>query len=215
MKSRDTNDRGRVKVRFLEIEAEGGSDAILEGLRTVSAAFSKEGTKIINGHPPTRILSSNNVARPTGPKNGELFEEIAQPETQPEEDADMVKAEPFEEAGESKPKTKRKLPSANLLPEIDIEKGNPNLRAFAEAKQPKTDHERYMICAAWLKKEYGLNAINIDHIHTCFMGLGWKPPEDLGSAFRKMKNKRFNQNGNEWELHSSAEALVARLPQRD
>ena len=215
MKSRENSERGRVKVRFLEIEADGGTSAILEGLRTVAAAFGKDTTKTVNGQPASKLMSQANSARTLTPKNGELFEEITGSALPAEEDATLVESESLEPVETPKSKIKRKLPSAKLLPEIDIARGDPNLRSFVEAKQPRTDLERYMVSAAWLRKEYGLAGISIDHIHTCFMGMGWKPPQDLGAPFRKMKNKYFNKNGNEWELHSIAESLVGRLPQRD
>lgn len=209
-----TNDRGRVKVRFMEIDVEGGSSAILEGLRTVTAAFSKDSVRIVNGSPQPRVIAPATPAKPLAPKNGDLFEEATDPD---EIEIAALSEEPVDaEAELSKPKQKRSYPNCQVLEGIDVEEGNPNLRAFVEAKQPKTDRERYLVCAAWLKKELGIKSLTIDHLFTCFTALKWKMPDDAGSPLRKMKGKYFLQNdAGDWELHSIGAQLVDRLPARD
>jgi hypothetical protein len=209
-----SNDRGRVKVRYMEIDVEGGSSAILEGLRTVTAAFSRDNVRIVNGAPQPRVVAPAAQTKQLGSKNGELFEEVAAPE---EVEAAALVEEPVEsEAEVSKPRQKRSYPNCKLVEGLDLQKGTPNLRAFAEAKQPDSNNEKYMVCASWLRKELGLKALTNDHLYSCFTALGWKVPKDVGQPLRNMKNKQFVQNAaGDWELHSNGEQSVARLPQRD
>ena len=208
-----TNERGRVKVRYMEIDVEGGSSAILEGLRTVTAAFAKDNTRTVNGASQPRVLAPTGQSKPLAPKNGELFADAAAPE------ATEFAAEPDESVASdtegSKPKRKPSYPNCQLVEGLDLEQGTPNLRAFAEAKNPESDLERYMVCASWLKKERGIKSLTNNHVYHCFTALDWRVPKDVGSPFRKMKKKQFTQNAaSEWELHSIGEQVVARLPQR-
>lgn len=203
------NDRGRVKVRLLEVDVEGGSNAILEGIRSVTAALAKDNARTVNGHSPTRILTATATTKHTGSQNGELFPEAVADEPEAAE-------EPLEEvasdADQSKPKKKTYYPNCKLLT-LDLDKGNPNLRDFYAQKAPKTVFEKYMVIAFWLKKELNLAALNYDHMYTCLTAVKVKPQKDIGHPFRDMKNKQFVQNEDStWSLHSNGEAEVNHLP---
>ncbi|MDP2276182.1 MAG: hypothetical protein Q8N23_34995 [Archangium sp.] len=209
-----TNDRGRVKVRYMEIDVEGGSSAILEGLRTVTAAFSKDHVRIVNGAPQPRAIAPDVQAKPLAPKNGDLFDEVVAPEEA--EGAAPSEAKVESEVEVSRTRQKRSYPNCKLVEGLDLEKGTPNLRVFAEAKRPESNNEKYMVCASWLRKELGIKALTNDHLYSCFTALEWKVPKDVGQPLRNMKNKQFVQNpAGDWELHSNGEQCVARLPQRD
>jgi hypothetical protein len=211
------NDRGRVKVRFMEIDVEGGSSAILEGLRTVTAAFSKDALKTINGAAQPRVIAPSAQAKPLAPKNGELFHSVAAAETEAEaEEIEQPLVAESDEALEPPKTKKRAYPNCELLKDLNVEAGSPNLRDFAEAKKPDGNNEKYMVCAAWMKNQLNLTSFTLNHFYTCFRALGWKVPKDAGQPLRNMKKKTFMQNtAGDWELHSNGEQLVARLPQRD
>lgn len=213
MKSREANDRGRVRLRLVEVDVEGNSSAILEGLRSITAALQREAPKTVGGGLPPRPLSPQ-VRAATPLPNGELFPEVAA-ETEVAAIPSDADEPGTNDAQSTKPAKPRRYPNCKLL-DLELERGSTSFRAFVETKQPKTDLERYMVCAHWLKKERGLTAITNDHVFTCYQAMQWKPQKDVGQPFRKMKNKNFVQNADgQWSLHSNGEVIVGRLPARE
>lgn len=211
------NDRGRVKVRYMEIDVEGGSSAILEGLRTVTAAFGKDGVRTVNAAAQARVISQSAQPKPLAPKNGELFEPLAAPDSEAAEvEESMLAPEDEERVGAIKPRTRRSYPNCELIADLSVETGSPNLHDFAQTKKPEGNNEKYMVCASWLNKALNIKSLTANHFYTCFTALGWKVPKDAAQPLRNMKKKQFMQNASgEWELHSNGEQVVARLPQRN
>lgn len=224
MKNREQNEKGRVKFRFIEFEVEGGNNAIADGLRSVAAALTRSNTTVELKQitsPPTGSAASlpGNAAGRTqaAPQTGDLFAEPAVPVDPITMGvaADDNPADSDDSQG-SKPKVKRYYPNCKLVPTLNIESGSVSLSALVAEKKPKTVAEKYMVCAFWLKHHQAIEWFTNDHIYTCFQGIKWTPPKDVGQPLRDMKNKSFVQNDkSEWSLHSNGESAVNRLPSRD
>jgi hypothetical protein len=87
------------------------------------------------------------------------------------------------------PRAKRSTPRSPKV--VDINMNAPvSLAAFAQGKDAKSQHKRYMISAAWLKEHRGTDAVTGDHIYTCFKSMGWSTNiPDFGQPLRALKTK--------------------------
>ena len=164
------DEKGKIKIRFFEVEVEGGSETLLEGVRTAAAVAAKGSpVKVIRALPSTPAAPENVDHEP------DLFDGDGT--------GDEVESE---SAGPAKAKKNRTYTNPEIL-EIDLVSGDVPLEAFAASKEPSEMSKRYLVVAAWLKGHREITEIGIDHIWTCFRFLQWSVPRDIGQPFRKAK----------------------------
>ena len=99
--------------------------------------------------------------------------------------------------GPSKQKAKnsaRQFPTPQTL-DLDLTTGDTPLKAFLEQKKPVGDNKRYLTIAYWLKKNLGINEIDMNHAYTCYRFVGWNVPADAGSPLRVMKKQGWMTKG--------------------
>ena len=176
----------KVKLRLIEFEVEGGNSAILESLRTMATALSRQ-------QPVARTLA------PT--PNMSHAEKLPEPSPQGVIDFGLAadaSPEPIEKLAEgsmSTPRSRapRKPPVAPKLIDMKIDAGKPPLAEFVQlAGPPDTDWSRYLTIAYWLKLNAtpSVEAVTASHIYTCYRLLSWTPPNDVSMPLRDMSRKK-------------------------
>lgn len=180
------DENAKVKLRLIEFEVEGGNSAIVESLRTMATALTRQ------KQPGPRALAAPSVG------NGEKSEE---PSPQGEIDfglSDEASPEPIANAAEgssrtTRPRAPRKAPVAPALIEIDIKTGKPPLAEFVQlVGSPESDWHRYLAIAYWLKRHYtpSVEAVTASHIYTCYRLLDWTAPNDVSMPLRDTTRKQ-------------------------
>lgn len=69
-------------------------------------------------------------------------------------------------------------------------KGKKSLKAFVEEKQPKTNHDRNVISAYYLKEVLDEAAVTVDHIFTCYKDQGWREPGDVANSLSLTSHRK-------------------------
>jgi hypothetical protein len=199
---RPFEDKGKVKFRFVEFELEGLNSTIEESIKSIVHSMNR------GSLPPARTISpspktANPTILPPGKDNGDA-EVVTQPEYV--QDIESAEEETAEEVPTSRPgaskTTLRRYPIPEFLSALDLDTGNPSFKAFAEEQGPKSDNRKYLVVAAWLKKNRSLDVITTDHIYTCNQKMGWKTQKDVGQPFRYMKKKSYFETAgrNQWRI---------------
>lgn len=85
------------------------------------------------------------------------------------------------------PRARKAAPKPSVI-EIDTTSAPP-LSSLAD---PKSNHGRYLLIAAWLHDHRNIEAVTVDHIYTCYRHLGW-PTDilDFGQPLRELKHKQY------------------------
>ena len=82
---------------------------------------------------------------------------------------------------------KRRIPRTPDVLELDLKSGSISFEDFAIEKAPKSDAEKYLLIAYWLKENLEITQIGIGHIYTCFRAMKWKVQVDIGQPLRTAK----------------------------
>jgi hypothetical protein len=186
------------RVRFVLVEAEGDIALVTQAIQN---AF-----RTPQGVQPKRIGST---------KIGTATPEEAQPEFDFEsevEDADQVETE------ESSSPPSRARASRKPAPTPDVVLIDMNaavsLVAFAQGKDARSQHKKYLIAAAWLKEHRGVSGVTADHIYTCFRSMEWPTNiPDFWQPLRDLKARKFfiKNERNEYEINHLGLDYVKKL----
>ncbi|MHB1743955.1 MAG: hypothetical protein ACYCPO_01450 [Acidobacteriaceae bacterium] len=179
---RPTDDKGKVKFRFVEFELEGLNSTIEESIKNIVHSMSRNSTM------PSRTLVARQTTQTTLPlANGDGHADL-----DPEQEAALEGAMDEIEAGEpARPKTPRRYTVPSFLSDLDMDSGDMPFKTFAEQQAPKSDNRKYIMIAAWFKKYRSLDTVGPDHVYTCNQKMGWKTQKDVGQPFRYMKKKSY------------------------
>jgi hypothetical protein len=186
-----SEDKGKVKFRFVEFELEGLNSTIEESIQNIVNSMSRGAT------PQFRAVSSTKplIQGPAGAgENGH-----AETEFQPQ-DGEIEQDDSGEEVRSPSPKGPRHYTMPKFLSTLDLDSGNPSFKTFAEQQNPKSDNRKYIVIAAWLKKNRNIDVVSTDHIYTCNQKMGWKTQRDVGQPFRQLRKKSYFEAGgrNQW-----------------
>jgi hypothetical protein len=192
----------RVKLRWMELDVEGGTTDLVEGFK--SFAMTLRGT---GGTLPSRALAA---AKPTGsPSTTAVIDELPA-ETENPPDATAVEAaneDPFETALDEGADSRKRRPAPKapkFLNDLDLTKAPVQLKDFVQEKNPGGDMDKYAVIAAWFKQHLSTEEIAIDHIFTAYKALGWQAqlPDNLSQTFRNLKsNKNWFDSGSKRGLY--------------
>lgn len=190
-------ERGKVRLRFVEFELEGLSSTIEESIKSIVGSMNRAGAAAL----PTHQRANGSLASP----------KLAKTETH--DNAESSGAEQFEmdleteeSDGDQNPpataKGPRRYTQPRFLEDFDLDGGEKPFRAFAEEISPETDNHRYLVIAAWAKRYRDLESITADHVYTCYQKMSWKSQKDVGQPFRKMKTASLFQNPSrgQWKI---------------
>ena len=168
------NERGKIKIRFFEVELEGGDETLLEGIRTAAAIASRGATsvKVIKALPSTPDAPSAEIVgeREIEPQDSDEAEETERPAT-----------------GRPQIKKNRSYPTPEVL-DIDL-KSDLSLESYVAKAKPADDNKKYLVVAAWFKEHRNTASIGINHIWTTFRSLNWGVQKDMGQPFRSLKRQ--------------------------
>lgn len=81
-------------------------------------------------------------------------------------------------------RTRRSNGGPSVVKDLSLRpKGKKSLADFVAEKQPSSHQQKQLVAVYWLAKEAGLaSGISVDHVNTCYQGVGWKRPSNLGNA---------------------------------
>ena len=182
-------ERGKVRLRFVEFELEGLSSTIEESIKSLVGSMNRaNGGSLPNqqrtsGLPRTaKVVASNGTDNPEDAVQGSLELDV---------DSDTLGTE---ESSSDRPKTPRHYTQPEFLEDFDLDSGEKPFKVYATEIGPETDNHRYLVIAAWSKQCRGLELITNDHVYTCYQKMGWKSQRDIGQPFRKMKRASLFQN---------------------
>lgn len=163
-------EKGKIKIRFFEVELEGSDETLLESVRSAAALANRGQSRVVRNLPPAAANGGGNIAS-----------------QQEETDLDVESEQQVVEA-ESEPKSKKNR--AYVTPQVldlNLKAGTIPFAAFIEKKKPSTTIEKYLVVAAWLKENLSITAVNIDHIYTCFRSAEWGVQADVAQPLRSGK----------------------------
>lgn len=163
----------------------GGGETLRKGFDTVTQALRQIG-------PVTQLTSSKSLPRPVdSTTNGidDSDDSKADLDSMTNEGVDATEVEasgrPDRTIRVRKPP---KMPK--MLNDLDIKTGPKSLEDYAKEKMPETTQDKFVVIGAWFLNHRKLEEITVDHIFTCFPLLDWSRPDDIGSVFRDLKNKK-------------------------
>jgi len=177
------------RVRFVLVEAEGDigqvTQAIQNAFRSPVAAQ------------PKRIGSPKSAINSTIEDQQSEFDFEEEVEDEGDE-ANVVEAR-----SSAKPRVARKPPSTPDILPIDM-KTEVSLSSFAQGKDTKSQHKKYLIAAAWLKEHRDIGGVTAGHIYTCFRSMEWSTNiQDFWQPLRELKARKFfaRNERNEYEIN--------------
>lgn len=168
------DDKGKIKIRFFEVELEGGNETLLEGVRTAAAVASRgsASVKVIKALPSVQAVTHDHDAA--------VVETV--------EDTDDAGDTGGENGTQPKAKKNRSYSQPKLV-EIDLSTA-PSLESFCKPLPLNEDSKKYLAVAAWLKEHRATPVIGIDHVWTCFRAMGWGVQKDMGQPLRQMAKRQ-------------------------
>jgi hypothetical protein len=213
--ARVSGNGARVKLRWMELDVEGGTTDLVEGFKSFAAELRGAG-----GRPPSRTLAA---AKPNGTTSA-----TAVIDDSPAEQEDLPDAPDIEASNEGLPgptadpgadsRKRRPAPKApKFLSDLDLTKASVQLNDFVQERNPGGDMDKYAVIAAWFKQYLSTEEITIGHIFTAYKALGWQAqlPDDLSQTFRNLKsNKNWFDSGSKrgtYKINWNGEGAVNKM----
>ena len=194
---KSTNDHdARVKLRWMELDVEGGTAELVEGLNSFAKALTR-------GAPLTAAVRTLAAAKSDSNTSTAVIEAPIRVEEAPADAAETETAEELSPEtssgnGADRPRRRPAPKAPNFLSDLDLTKAPVQVADFVQEKKPDGDMEKYAVIAAWFKEHLGIEEISIDHVFTAYKSLGWQAqlPPDPSQTFRNLKsNKNWFDRG--------------------
>jgi hypothetical protein len=167
---------GTSRIKFIMFDAEIADDQIQSVTQAITSALrgSTSPTRRL-GAPPPQLNGGNGAA-----------EHVDEPEVV--EDAEELDTFDVTPAAPKKKSMRRVAPKPQVVNDLDTT-SEPALSSLVD---PKSNHRRYLMVAAWLHDHRQLPVITADHIYTCYRHLGW-PTDilDFAQPLRELKHKQY------------------------
>jgi hypothetical protein len=182
-------ERGKVRLRFVEFELEGLSSTIEDSIKSIVGSMNRaNGGALSNQQRASGLPRSAKVVASNGSDNPE---DAVQGSLELDVDLGTLGTE---ESSPDRPKTPRHYTQPEFLEDFDLDSGEKPFKVYATEIAPETDNHRYLVIAAWSKQWRSLESITNDHVYTCYQKMGWKSQRDVGQPFRKMKRASLFQS---------------------
>lgn len=191
-KRSDQNGNGnntRVKLRWMELDVEGGTADLVEGFKSFATSLTRGGTPVTA--PPKSLAAAKPVATtavieappPVEATNDEVANEA-------ERDTEVVPETVTGNNGSDKP---RKFPKPKFLSDLDLTTADVKLEDFFQQKAPQELADKYLVVIAWFDEHRKVTPITANHIFTAFKSLGLQSelPEDVGWPLRYLKKQNY------------------------
>ena len=195
------NPQNKVFMMYIEGDPATVQKAVEAAQRTLSGPGSTARASI-TPTPPRIALPAIN--------NGPLFAGVDQIDEEEVLPADVVEDT---SAAPSKPPRKRVFSTPELVDDLRADKDPDPFKAFIGERTFKSNTDRGLAAATWLRDKRGVKQFDIRHIHTCFTMMGWRLPEDSSSPLRGMKKLQYlkSTDGGAYELTSKGDNTYADL----
>jgi len=166
---------GTSRIRFIMVDAEIADDQIQSVTQAITSALRGPNTVTKRIAAPAPQLNGNGPAEPV--EEPDLFDDV--------DEVDAVDVTP---PVPKKKAQRRVAPKPQVINDLDTT-SEPALSSLAD---PKSNHKRYLMIAAWLHDHRELPVITVDHIYTCYRHLGW-PTDilDFAQPLRELKHKQY------------------------
>jgi hypothetical protein len=207
-KNSNGHESGRVKFRYadseryVDLDMENANAEVADGIKSLANALS--GRTITA--PPRALAAPKTKTAAAAVVDQEEIQ--FPPDVETEENA--VAVEPVSEAESDdnrtdKPKRIRKLRKPIFLNSLKLSEAKVPLVDFMAQKNPATMMDKYAVVAVWLKEQFGIEEISIDHIFSAFKRLGQdsKLPTDVE---KPLQNLTYNRH---WFEKGKAENTFA------
>lgn len=194
-------ERGRVKLRILDLEIEGADDSLADSVRNaVSAALTHNGS----GRPLPRPVRQSDSSAVLSAADDEIEDD----DSVDDNEGQVVRPMP------TQPQRRWKPRRMSIL-ELDFDSAPKSLSDFVGELTLDSHMKKFTAIATWFKEYMRTPSINVDHIFTAYKKLKWSDfPRDPIAIFKDLKNKRnykwFNagQRG-EYEINYIGEQQLA------
>jgi hypothetical protein len=196
------DEKGKIKIRFFEIELDGSNETLQEAMRTFNSVVGKS-TIVINRTPALPGIQNHDASEI------QQVEDEAAPPT-----PDEFTEPPSGMTPNSPTKPKKKKYATPQVLSIDLKSGKIPFDEYVQLKTPTDTTKKYLVCAAWLKENLNLDEITINHVYTCFRALGWNVQRDVGQTFRTGKKQGYFDNGSKngfWKINHIGLGVVDKM----
>lgn len=93
------------------------------------------------------------------------------------------------------PRKPRVAKTPTVLDDLDVKK-EPSLAEFTGQFDIKTNVDKYLVIALWLRDARGIDTFNVDHIYTCFRILSWSTKStDFSKPLRNLRDEQSLKGG--------------------
>jgi uncharacterized protein YjhX (UPF0386 family) len=182
-------ERGKVRLRFVEFELEGLSSTIEESIKSIVGSMNRASGGAL---PAAQRTSQTPQLTRLAPANGnDGSEQVGQEEFEGDSGSDESTGD---RSSSTTPKAPKQYTQPKFLEAFDLDSGEKPFKSYVTEIGPETDNHRYLVIAAWAKQYRSLESSTIDHAYTCYQKMGWKSQKDVGQPFRKMKRSSLFQN---------------------
>jgi hypothetical protein len=166
---------GNSRIRVVMVEADLAEGELSQLIPALQNALRAPAPTVQRISPPA---SPKAIAQQ--PQEAELEPAIEEEDVQ----VDLAPETPRQRA------PRKPAPTPNVI-DIEMHEGV-SFASFAQGKDAKSNHKRYLIAAAWLKEHRGIEAASDDHIYTCYLSIGWPTNiPDFAQPLRELKARGF------------------------
>jgi hypothetical protein len=177
------DDKGKVRIRFMEVELEGSNETLLEGIRSITAAMPSQ-ARIVHKQLPTRAQSSQMIAAPAADADASAESDPGYEDVSEEQTESVVMPEPAKRA-------RVRAPKAPALSEnLRLDEQPMPFRSFCDTTHitaASSITDKAIVVATWLKEHRQQALMSASDLFTCCKFMDWEPPTDVTSPMRKLK----------------------------
>lgn len=210
----------RVKLRWMELDVEGGTSDLIEGLKSFATALTP--TAPVATRVRTLTAANPATSTATGVLETPITEDPNPVEVPAAETAEDLPPDTASGSELDRPKRRPAPRAPKFLSELDLTKASVQLADFVQEKNPDGDMDKYAVIAAWFKEHFNTEEVTVDHIFTAYKALGWQAqlPADPTQTFRNLKsNKNWFDSGSNrgaykinWNGQSAVNKMGAAKP---
>jgi hypothetical protein len=193
------NAKGTFRFRYMdsnrqfEIQADNvAGEALLEGFQHVANTIA--GRALPAAPTPKLLKKTAGATEVLDPKDDEeaLDQQPILFPVEPVEETSEEVEDDKDDNGNDKPKKVVKFKAPTLLSGLNLAAATLPLTDFMKQKNPDAMWDKYAVVAVWLKEQFKIADISIDHIFTAFKHLGWESqlPTDIS---KPLKNLTYNR----------------------
>ena len=199
------------ELMVVVLKLKGSGDTLKRGFDTLNNAFQA----MIVPPAPTRKPVANGATKHL-PGRTPTEDEMDDSHTL---DAEYEEVGTEEEEEAPTAPTKAKRSTYKFLSDFPLDISDVHWQDYAKQKNPKTEHEKYLVAAEWITKNAGNEVFSANHVFSCFRAMSWSEMKDFTQPMRQMKSKNSyfeNPSRKSWKLTGlglKAATAISNLPE--